>query len=223
MWFGELITEYGIGNGVSLIIFAGIIGRGPQAIVRLRRQRGRHLAHFMPDRRLGADRRRHHRGDHRGPAGAAEVRPVGAASARVRTVKAAQGRRNFLPLRVNHAGVIPIIFAISIMYLPDDLRQPLPEQHRLDTWYTVATWITKQLQATGGQHPVGDPLQRSSTSCSVGFTYFYTAITFDPNDVADNLKTHSSFIPGIRPGRPTADYLGKVMNRVTFAGASSWW
>jgi len=175
MWFGELITEYGIGNGVSLIIFAGIIGRGPQGIVSVfsAHSTGGGLADYVPFIIFGVI----------ALVMTAVIIEVQQAVRKI-PIQSAQrvaggrevGRRaSFLPLRVNHAGVIPIIFAISVMFLPT----------------IIANY----------------------------FTYFYKTITFDVNDVADNLKRYSSFIPGIRPGRPTADYLQAVMNRVTFVGA----
>src|SRR5438093_195747 len=159
MWFGELITEYGIGNGVSLIIFAGIIGR--------------------------------------------EV-----------------GRRaSFLPLRVNHAGVIPIIFAISVMFLPTIIANYFNAAPPATWYYRAAHWVQGNFAPDTANVPMAVTYNGLYFLFTFGFTYFYTAITFDVNDVADNLKRYSSFIPGIRPGRPTADYLQAVMNRVTFVGA----
>src|SRR5713101_332733 len=210
MWFGELITEYGIGNGVSLIIFAGIIGRGPQGIAAVfaAHSTGGGLADYIPFILFG---------------GIAlvvtavvievqqAVRKIPIQSAQ-RTVglKQVQSRASFLPLRVNHAGVIPIIFAISVMFLPTIISnyfQGAPP----DTWYyKAAAWIRGNFTPDTANLPM---------AFTFAFTYFYTAITFEVTEVADNLKRYSSFIPGIRPGRPTADYLASVMNRVTFAGA----
>src|SRR6266446_4601296 len=211
MWLGELISEYGIGNGVSLIIFAGIIGRGPQGIAAVfaAHSTGGGLADYIPFILFG---------------GIAlvvtavvievqqAVRKIPIQSAQ-RTVglKQVQSRASFLPLRVNHAGVIPIIFAISVMFLPTIISnyfQGAPP----DTWYyKAAAWVRGNFTPDTANLPM---------AITYGFTYFYTAITFEVNDVADNLKRYSSFIPGIRPGRPTADYLAAVMNRVTFAGAT---
>src|SRR6266487_2454299 len=177
MWFGELITEYGIGNGVSLIIFAGIIGRGPQGVVSV------FSAHST--------------------AGGREV-----------------GRRaSFLPLRVNHAGVIPIIFAISVMFLPTIIANYFNAAPPASWYYRTAHWIQGNFAPDTANVPMAVTYNGLYFLFTFGFTYFYTAITFDVNDVADNLKRYSSFIPGIRPGRPTADYLQAVMNRVTFVGA----
>jgi preprotein translocase subunit SecY len=216
MWLGELITEYGVGNGVSLIIFVGIIGRLPAAIVGYGGTGG--TAHIiqigvMTIIAVAVT------------AGVIEVqqaqRKVPVQSAQrvlnVRTGMAAQGRRNFLPLRVNAAGVIPIIFAISIMTFPTIFANLFESS---TGWTeTVAQWITTNWQATGGFIPLNFLYNGIYFLLVMGFTYFYTAIVFDPVDVADNLKKQSTFIPGIRPGRSTAEYLGKVMGRITLAGA----
>ncbi len=219
-WFGELITEYGIGNGVSLIIFAGIIGRGPQGIAAVfaAHSTGGGLADYIPFILFG---------------GIAlvvtavvievqqAVRKIPIQSAQ-RTVglKQVQSRASFLPLRVNHAGVIPIIFAISVMFLPTIISnyfQGAPP----DTWYyKAAAWVRGNFTPDTANLPMAITYNALYFAFTFGFTYFYTAITFEVNDVADNLKRYSSFIPGIRPGRPTADYLAAVMNRVTFAGAT---
>ena len=135
----------------------------------------------------------------------------------VRTGMASQGRRNFLPLRVNAAGVIPIIFAISIMTFPTIFANLF--QSSTGWTLAVSSWITTNWQATGGFIPLNFLYNGIYFLLVMGFTYFYTAIVFDPVDVADNLKKQSTFIPGIRPGRSTAEYLGKVMGRITLAGA----
>src|SRR6202035_508552 len=128
-----------------------------------------------------------------------------------------QGRRNFLPLRVNAAGVIPIIFAISIMTFPTIFANLFQSS---GGWtQSVAQWITTNWQATGGNIFLNVVYNAIYFLLVMGFTYFYTAIVFDPVDVADNLKKQSTFIPGIRPGRSTSEYLGKVMGRITLAGA----
>ncbi len=216
MWLGELITEYGVGNGVSLIIFVGIIGRLPGALVSYGGTGGTaHVVQLAVMTVIAVAV----------TAGVIEVqqaqRKVPVQSAQrvlnVRTGMAAQGRRNFLPLRVNAAGVIPIIFAISIMTFPTIFANLFESS----TGWTqsVASWITTNWQATGGFIPLNFLYNGIYFLLVMGFTYFYTAIVFDPVDVADNLKKQSTFIPGIRPGRSTAEYLGKVMGRITLAGA----
>src|ERR1700675_2970145 len=221
MWFGELITEYGIGNGVSLIIFAGIIGRGPQGIAAVfaaANPNGGGLAAYVPFIIFGLvalvmtaviiEVQQ-------------AVRKIPIQSAQ-RTVglKQVQSRASFLPLRVNHAGVIPIIFAISVMFLPTIVANYFTGAPP-DTWsYKAAAWIRGNFTPDTANLPMAITYNALYFALTFGFTYFYTAITFDVNDVADNLKRYSSFIPGIRPGRPTAEYLASVMNRVTFAGAT---
>jgi preprotein translocase subunit SecY len=216
MWLGELITEYGVGNGVSLIIFVGIIGRLPAAIVGYGGTGGSaHIIQIVVMAIIAVAV----------TAGVIEVqqaqRKVPVQSAQrvlnVRTGQAAQGRRNFLPLRVNAAGVIPIIFAISIMTFPTIFANLF--QSSTGWTLSVAMWITNNWQATGGFIPLNILYNGIYFLLVMGFTYFYTAIVFDPVDVADNLKKQSTFIPGIRPGRSTAEYLGKVMGRITLAGA----
>src|SRR3989475_1231120 len=219
MWFGELITEYGIGNGVSLIIFAGIIGRGPQGIASVftAHSTGGGLADYVPFILFGIialvmtaviiEVQQ-------------AVRKIPIQSAQ-RTVglKQVQSRASFLPLRVNHAGVIPIIFAISVMFLPTIVANYFTGAPA-DTWYyKAAAWIRGNFAPDTANLPMAITYNGLYFALTFGFTYFYTAITFDVHEVADNLKRYSSFIPGIRPGRPTADYLQAVMNRVTFVGA----
>ena len=219
MWFGELITEYGIGNGVSLIIFAGIIGRGPQGIAAVftARSTGGGLADYVPFILFGLI--------------ALSmtaviiwvqqaVRKIPIQSAQ-RTVglKQVQSRASFLPLKVNHAGVIPIIFAISVMFLPTIAANYFTGAPP-DTWYyKAAAWLRGNWDPATSNTTMAVVYNVLYFAFTFGFTFFYTAITFDVVDVADNLKRYSSFIPGIRPGRPTADYLQAVMNRITFAGA----
>jgi len=216
MWLGELITEYGVGNGVSLIIFVGIIGRLPAAIVGYGGTGGTaHLIQIVVMAIIAVAV----------TAGVIEVqqaqRKVPVQSAQrvlnVRTGQASQGRRNFLPLRVNAAGVIPIIFAISIMTFPTIFANLF--QSSTGWTLSVSQWIVTNWQATGGFIPLNFLYNGIYFLLVMGFTYFYTAIVFDPVDVADNLKKQSTFIPGIRPGRSTAEYLGKVMGRITLAGA----
>ncbi len=219
MWFGELITEYGIGNGVSLIIFAGIIGRGPQGVAAVfaAHTTGGGLADYIPFIVFG---------------GIAllmtaviievqqAVRKIPIQSAqRVAGGREVGRRASFLPLRVNHAGVIPIIFAISVMFLPTILANYFTGAPP-DTWYyKAAAWLRGNWDPSTSNVAMAITYNGLYFLFTFAFTYFYTAITFEVNDVAENLKRYSSFIPGIRPGKPTADYLAAVMNRVTFAGA----
>src|ERR1700694_4561756 len=220
MWFGELITEYGLGNGVSLIIFAGIIGRGPQGVASVfsAHSTGGGLADYVPFIIFGLI-----------ALGMTAViievqqavRKIPIQSAQ-RTVglKQVASRASFLPLRVNHAGVIPIIFAISVMFLPTIVANYFTGAPP-DTWYyKAAAWIRGNFSPSTSNVPMAVTYNALYFLLTFGFTYFYTAITFETNDVADNLKRYASFIPGIRPGPPTGAYLAGVMNRITFAGAA---
>src|SRR5581483_9260853 len=220
MWFGELITEHGIGNGISLVIFAGIIGRGPRSILAAIQSHtgGNGIADYLPFITFGlialvvtafiievqqAVRK-------------IPIQSAQRVSGGTRTI---QGRASFLPLRVNQAGVIPIIFAISIMFFPTIIGNYLVAAPQDTIWYKAGGWVRAYWQPNGPNLTADMVYNVLYFLFVFGFTYFYTAVTFDVNDVADNLKRYSSFIPGIRPGRPTADYLAAVMNRVTFAGA----
>ena len=216
MWLGELITEYGVGNGVSLIIFVGIIGRLPGTLVSYGSTGGSsHIFQLVAMTVIAVVV----------TAGIIEVQqaqrkiPVQSAQRVLnpRTGMASAGRRNFLPLRVNAAGVIPIIFAISIMTFPTIFANLFQSS----TGWTLAasTWIQQNWQPTGPSIFVNILYNAIYFVLVLGFTYFYTAVVFDPVDVADNLKKSSTFIPGIRPGRSTAEYLGRVMGRITLAGA----
>jgi len=216
MWLGELITEYGVGNGVSLIIFTGIIGRLPGTLVSYGQSGGTgHIVQLAVMAAIAVAV----------TAGIIEVQqaqrkiPVQSAQRVLnpRTGMAAQGRRNFLPLRVNAAGVIPIIFAISIMTFPTIFANLF--QNATGFFQNASTWIQQNWQPTGPAIPVNILYNGIYFMLVLGFTYFYTAVVFDPNDVADNLKKQSTFIPGIRPGRSTSEYLGRVMGRITLAGA----
>jgi preprotein translocase subunit SecY len=219
MWLGELISEYGIGNGISLLIFAGIIGTAPSSLFATVSALSASNTGFQAYIPL---------------IGFAiiallvtafiievqqAVRRVPIQSAqRVVGRQTIQSRASHLPLRVNQAGVIPIIFAISVMFFPTFIANffsQLPHQNIL---YQVSQWINANFVPTSPNLSVEIPYNVVYFLLVMVFTYFYTAVTFDPYDAADNLKKYSSFIPGIRPGQPTAEYLGQVMARITFAG-----
>jgi preprotein translocase subunit SecY len=205
MWLGELITERGIGNGISFIIFAGIVGRIPGAV-------GSFLANpnFIAGILIVA-------------IGVITVSviiyiqegqrriPIQYAS-RVRGRRMYQGGQTFLPLRVNHAGVIPIIFAISILLFPTQVAQYF-------TTSSVSIVRDAANAIIGFMNPRAIPYVVLYFVLTVGFTYFYTAFTFKPDETADQLRKNGGFIPGIRPGAPTRDYLQGVVNHITLAGA----
>ena len=216
MWLGELITEYGVGNGVSLVIFSGIIGRLPGALYTYGSTGGTgHVLQLIVMAVVAISV----------TAFIIEVQqaqrkiPIQSAQRVVnpRAGPAVQGRRSFLPLRVNAGGVIPIIFAISIMAFPTIFSNFFRNSGGVAG--RLASWITTNWQPNGPSFLSNIAYNGIEFMLVLGFTYFYTAVVFDPNDVADDFKKRSVYIPGIRPGKWTADYLGKVMGRITLAGA----
>src|SRR5216683_993315 len=212
MWFGELITEYGIGNGISLVIFAGIVGRIPNTIYNLLSGGQPNLVPLLIFTALAI----------LVTAFIIEVQqaqrkiPVQSAQ-RVVGRKVYQGRSSHLPLRVNQAGVIPIIFAISIMFFPVIIGNFLATA--ASPWGDISRALRTYWVPTGPNIPTDILYNFVYFILIFGFTYFYTAVTFDPVDTADYLKKHAAFIPGIRPGVATAQYLDRTMTRITFAGA----
>ncbi len=202
MWMGEVMTEHGVGNGVSLIIFGGIVARLPVQASRSFRLAGvgeLRLLAFAFDIFVVI----------------ATVIAVIAVTQAVRKIpvqyaKRVVGRRVYggqathLPLRLIQAGVIPIIFALSVLQFPRTIAQFTSYEpiQRLGALINVGT-------------PLGDALY---ALLIILFTYFYTAVSFDPNDVSENIKKYGGFVPGIRPGKPTSEYLTRVVDRLTFVG-----
>ncbi len=211
MWIGELITERGIGNGISFIIFAGIAARIPQG-----------LAQYLSNPDIAG--------------GIAFVIlalivvavivyiqegqrriPIQYAS-RVRGRRMYQGGATFLPLRVNQAGVIPIIFAVSILLFPTQIASYFATPANAPEG--TATLVNQLADGVVGfLSPSGIPYVVFYFLLTMGFTYFYTAFTFKPDETADQLRKNGGFIPGIRPGSPTRDYLQRVVFRLSLAGA----
>ncbi|SCG84083.1 Preprotein translocase subunit secY [Proteiniborus sp. DW1] len=208
MWLGELITEKGIGNGISLIIFVGIISRAPGALINMFKlvlagEKVLEIIGFLI---------------------VALVIIVGVIAIQegtrkipVQYAKRVVGRKMYggqsthIPIKVLMAGVIPVIFSTSLLQFPQILAMFLNPNGKFAAFITnyftlngaVGAWIYSILNIL----------------LIIFFTYFYTAVQFNPVEYANNLKEHGGFIPGIRPGRPTSDYLSKVISRVTFAGA----
>jgi len=204
MWLGELITEKGIGNGISLIIFAGIASRIPAGIVTLYQYLATGetnifavLAFLVIAVVIIGAVVAMQEGQRRIPVQYAK-RVVGR--------KVYGGQSTFIPLKVNQAGVIPVIFAMSILMFPTTIAAYFPANG-------FAVWVSNVLSF---RHPV---YMIVYTLLIVFFTYFYTAVTFNPQDVAENMKKYGGFIPGLRPGKPTADYIDRVLTRLTLAGA----
>jgi preprotein translocase subunit SecY len=205
MWLGELITEKGIGNGISFIIFAGIVGRAPSAMQAFLSNPDviAFVAFAIVALVAVAVIVYIQEGQRR--------IPVQYAS-RVRGRRMYQGASTFLPLRVNQAGVIPIIFAVSILLFPTQIASYFTTS-QIPLVANIATWIVQVMD------PQGFLYVALYFLLTFGFTYFYTAFTFKPDETAEQLRKNGGFIPGIRPGRPTEDYLRKVVNRITIAGA----
>ncbi len=208
MWLGELLTEYGIGNGISLLIFAGIVARAPvmlfqTASVAEQQQaltflifaaiaifitaaivfvnEGRRQIAVQYARRFSGER---------------SLSPV----------------KTYLPLRVNQAGVIPIIFAVSLVFIPSIGSQFLTRMPN-PMLQNIGRFLGANFQPTGVAYNLTYFL------LVLGFTYFYTAVIFNPTKIADEIKKYGGFIPGIRPGTATANYLNYVLLRITLAGA----
>ena len=203
MWLGERITDKGVGNGISLLIMIGIIATFPQAIVQEFAHPDTTLFFFLVELAfllivIGAS-----------VALVQALRKVPVQMAKMQqggsALPTGEGARSFIPLKVNSSGVMPIIFAQAIMFVPlyltqsesfqgSEVLQSLSDFNGL--WYNVLFFLM-----------------------IVVFTYFYTAITVNPNQMADDLKRQNSFVPGVKPGRPTAEFLDEVLSRITLPGA----
>jgi preprotein translocase subunit SecY len=196
MWMGELITKRGIGNGISLLIFASILTGLPLGI-RAWVDGGVFVRLFFPLMAVGV-------------VVAVVFIQEGQRKIPIQYAKRMVGRRmttggsTYMPLRVNMAGVIPVIFAAAVMAFPPTIAQYFPQtQSFINTYFSYTDWPYLLLQGT----------------MIVIFTFFYTAVQFNPVDQADNLRKHGGYIPGIRPGPPTAQYLDRVLTRLTLPGA----
>lgn len=205
MWFAEIVTERGVGNGMSLLIFTSIAATFPGAMAQIWESKGFEVFLLV----LGV-----------GVLVMGLVVYVEQSQRRipVQYAKRMVGRRTYggtntyIPIKVNMAGVIPVIFASSLLYIPALIAQfNTPQDGVPAAW---VTWINTYF--TTGNHPA---YMAAYFLLIIGFTYFYVAITFNPVEVADNMKKYGGFIPGIRAGRPTAEYLDYVVTRVTFPGS----
>jgi len=201
MWLGELITDRGIGNGMSILIFTSIAARFPTQLWSIKLQKG--LFAFLFVTAVGI-------------LVIAGVVFVEQAQRRipVQYAKRQVGRQSYggtstyIPIKVNQAGVIPVIFASSLLYIPSLI---VNFSGSTSKW---AVWIQQNL--VKGDHPI---YIFSYAALIIFFTYFYVAITFNPDEVAENMKQYGGFIPGIRAGRPTSEYLSYVLSRITAPGA----
>jgi preprotein translocase subunit SecY len=195
MWMGELITQRGVGNGISLLIFASILTAAPPAIDAWLNG-GTFERLSLPVVTLGVIL-------------AVVFMNEGQRRIPIQYAKRQVGRRmmsggsTYLPLRVNMAGVIPVIFAVAVLFFPSTVGQLVPGLKPLSTFFAPGGWPAIILEF----------------GLIVMFTFLYTAVTFNPVDQADNLKKYGGFIPGVRPGGPTARYLDRVLTRLTLPGA----
>lgn len=207
MWLGELITEFGVGNGVSLIIFAGIVTQLPAVLGQLLftydpSQLPVYLLGLVVSLIVTW-----------GVVVVTEAeRPIPITySKQVRGGRTFGGVSTYLPLRINQAGVIPIIFALSILLFPQMIFQFLSQS--TVAFLASASRTALELLANNWFYTI------SYFILVVIFTYFYTAVTFDPDNVSTNLQKSGAFIPGVRPGLSTADYISRVLTRLTLVGA----
>lgn len=204
MWLGEQITEKGIGNGISLIIFAGIVSRLPAGAYSLVQYVQGGTASVFNVLIFGVIALL--------VIAAVVAIQEGQRRIPVQYAKRVVGRRVYggqsthIPLKVNQAGVIPIIFAMSILLFPSTIAGWFPSNG-------FARWVTDVFNFRSVTYNFLYVL------LIIFFTYFYTAVTFNPQDVADNMRKYGGFIPGLRPGRPTAEYIDRVLSRITLAGA----
>lgn len=207
MWIGELISEYGIGNGVSLIIFAGIVARLPVTIGQVAfsfeaSQIPLYLAFIVAAALVIV-----------GVVIITEAeRPIPVTYAKqVRGNRVYGGTSTYLPLRINQAGVIPIIFALSILLFPQMILKFLQNASNVIV-HSVSNFLLNLL-ANGWFYGIAYFL------LVFVFTYFYTAVTFDPDQISTNLQKNGAFIPGVRPGKSTSDHISRILTRLTLVGA----
>jgi len=199
MWFGELITDRGVGNGMSILIFSGIIATSPaemRSLFMTMYSKNPAFAALLIAVALGVI------------AGVVFIEQ-GERRIPVQYAKQVRGRRmyagasTYIPVKVNTSGVIPIIFAASVIHLPLILASFFPSLKGFAQSFTSGSWLYFVIY----------------TGLIIFFAYFYTAIIFDPFELADNLKKYGGFIPGIRPGMPTVNYISRVVNRINLPGS----
>ena len=204
MWMGELITDRGVGNGMSILIFTQVIAVIPGGLLEIYRTKSAFVTAITVVVLVAI---------------VAFIVFMEQAQRRipVQYAKRMVGRRmyggtsTYIPLKVNQAGVIPVIFASSLLYIPQLAASLFGNQTKPQGW---VAWIDRYVASTDSAF-----YMLAFFVLIIGFTYFYVSITFNPTEVADNMKKYGGFIPGIRPGRPTAEYLNYVLTRLTAPGS----
>ena len=208
VWIGDLVTEYGIGNGISLLIFVGIIGRLPASVaVFIGTFDPTNIALIIQSIIFIL-------------ISLLVIIGVVLVNEGTRNIQIEYGRRgntgqrvtNYLPIKINQAGVIPVIFAVSVVLVPSLIAGPLQAASN-QTLSNIGIWLSLNFASTSLVYNITYFL------LVFGFTYFYTAIQFDPKKISDDIKKRGGFIPGVRPGMATTAYLKKITTRLTSAGA----
>ncbi len=222
MWLGEQIDRFGIGNGVSMIIMAGIVARMPNAVQHL-------WTNFAPGdpQKMGWIGLIMLVGGFIAVTAGSVLMTVAQRRIPIQQAKHTRGRRvlggqkSYLPLKLNHSGVMPIVFASSLMIFPSLVFSWLAaafksvDQSAVHSWWeSAATWFSNNLTHGEFLHELGFIIM------IYFFAYFWITVQFNPDDMAKQLKEHGSFIPGLRPGPRTAEYLSTVITRITFVGAA---
>jgi preprotein translocase subunit SecY len=216
MWLGEQIDEYGIGNGISLIIMAGIVARMPNAVIEVWSSAELSLSRSDPGT-MGPGKIIFLVAAFVGVVAGSILITQGQRRIPIQQAKQTRGRRvyggqrNYLPLRVNHGGVMPIIFASTLMMFPSYVFGYLSGvMPNWGIWFSLNEWM----------RPGGYVYALMYVGMVYFFAYFWTTVQFQPKEMANNLRDYGSFIPGLRPGKRTADYLERVMGRITYVGAA---
>lgn len=208
VWIGDLVTEYGVGNGISLLIFVGIISRLPSSAVSF-------ATTFDPSNITQLVQTAFFL-----LVALIVIMGVVLVNEGTRNIQIEYGRRgtggqrvaNYLPIKINQAGVIPVIFAVSVVLVPSLIAGPLQTASN-EALRGIGTWLAVNFASQSALYNLVYFL------LVFGFTYFYTAVQFDPKKISDDIKRRGGFIPGIRPGKATTEYLGKVITRLTTSGA----
>ncbi len=225
MWLGEQIDEYGIGNGISLLIMASILAQMPRALMELKNNMSTELSGSSGE--IGPDKLIVLAALFIAVVFGVVFITLGQRRIQTQSAKHVRGRRvyggtkQYLPLRINQAGVMPIIFASSLLMLPGVLFAAMASWF-VDPSSDLMTWLSQTCGLISNAFQDARTLTYILTFVALifFFCYFWTSITFNPKEMSENLKDQGTFIPGYRPGKRTADYLEKVMLRITYVGAA---